>query len=125
MSKTPFLSVYRVGLAWIWLRFPVVVALFLAFGWGLALFLPPNSVGIVAALSAAIIGLIADLRFPPCPRCGLNVFVTLRDKRRFFSGSYFFSVMHRHYYRPNGVCSRCGLNLRHFTLFDPRAKRGT
>lgn len=104
---------------------PLAVACFLMAGAVAASFLAADAAGPVAVIATFVLMLAAQLRFPACPRCGLNVFVTLRDKRRFFSGSYFLSVMHRHVYSPNRLCSRCGLDLRAFTLFDSRAKRGT
>lgn len=115
---------YSVGLAWSWLQIPVVIALFLLVASVMAAALGPERAALPAALITASVSMAIGLWFPPCPRCGLNIFLTLLDRRRLYSGSYFFSNVHRHLNRPNDICSKCGLNLRQFTLFDSKAKRG-
>ena len=117
-------SAYVIGLVWSWLQLPVVIALFLLVANVMAVALGPELAALPAALITMSVSMAIGLWFPPCPRCGLNIFVTLLARRRLYSGSYFFSNMHRHLNRPNDVCSKCGLNLRNFTLFDPTAKRG-
>ena len=49
------------------------------------------------------------LVFPACPRCGYSPYL--------WAKGWAFSSF------PRSRCSKCGLDLRKFGLFDPRAKR--
>lgn len=63
------------------------------------------------------------LTFPGCPRCGLNVFLEIRERWLPFRGQYLFSRLRRRVWRPNDSCARCDLDLHTHSLFDPRARR--
>ena len=114
---------------WIWLQFPVAVAIFLALGFCATALssvtrLPENTAFMGALVLWFLANAVLWLYFPACPRCGLNAFLTIHDRRRFVGfGQYFGSRLQRHRYRPNRTCSRCDLDPTRYGIFDPRAKR--
>jgi hypothetical protein len=116
-------------LFWTWLEVPVAIVIFLALGFaGTALSslasLPYDAVTFGMIVLWFLVNSALWLYFPACPRCGLNAFLTIHDRRRFLGfGQYPGSRLQRHRYRPNRTCSRCDLDLTRYGIFDPRAKR--
>ena len=117
-------SVHTTGALWVWAQFPFAILLFILFAYAV------NSIpseawraGIVC-IGVFLVMSVITLSFPACPRCRLNAFLTIHEKRRFLgAGQYFGSRLQRRMYRPNKTCSRCGLDLTRYGIFDPRAKR--
>jgi len=121
-------SVYQVGLIWLWgSSFIFGLASLLLLIW-LAGRVPlawvANDTAVVGAVAVwAILNIWLFLTFPGCPRCGLNVFLEIRERWLPIPGQYLFSRLRRRAWRPNDACTRCGLDLHAHSLFDPKARR--
>jgi hypothetical protein len=111
-------------MVWLWGLGPVVFFASGVIALVLASFAPPGHdwMAFVPFLACIILNGWLFLRFPACPRCGLNVFLEIRDRWLPFRGQYLFSRLRRRTWRPNPVCARCGLDLKRHGLFDAGAR---
>lgn len=119
-------SVYLVGMIWRWgSSFIIGLGSLLLLLW-LAGYVPAAVPEGWAPVGALVIWFALNawlfLTFPGCPRCGLNVFLEIRERWLPLRGQYLFSRLRRRVWRPNDACARCGLNLHTHSLFDPRAR---
>ena len=120
-------SVYLVGLMWRWgSSFIVGLGSLFLLLW-LASLLPPVAPHGWPMAGALAVWVVLNgwlfLTFPGCPRCGLNVFLEVRERWLPVPGQYLFSRLRRRVWRPSDSCARCGLDLHAYSLFDPKARR--